>query len=85
MRFKLKEGTQRTSLRVMLSLNLIVPVDEMDEVEPVDRLTFGINNGVCAPLSKIHGFVKAELIDELWASRPAALTNMSLLPLLLSE
>ena len=38
-----------------------------------------------APLSKIHGFVKAELIDELWASRLAALTNVSLLPLLLSE
>ena len=32
MRFKLKEGTQRTSLRVILSLNLIVPVDEMSEL-----------------------------------------------------
>jgi len=32
-----------------------------------------------APLSKINGFVKVELIDELWVSRPAALTNMSLL------
>jgi len=29
---------------VILSLNLIVPVDEMDAVEPVGRLTFGINN-----------------------------------------
>jgi len=37
MRFKLKEGTQRTSLRVILSLNLIVPVDEMG-------LTFKIND-----------------------------------------
>jgi len=44
MRFKLKEGTQRTSLRVILSLNLIVLVDEMGAVEPVDRLTFGIND-----------------------------------------
>jgi len=41
MRFKLKEGTQITSsLRVILSLNLIVPVDEMDAVEPVGILTF---------------------------------------------
>ena len=74
MRFKLKEGTQRASLRVILSLNLIVPVDEMGAVEPVGRLTFEINDDeVCvknceldamwwvAPLSKIHGFVKAEL------------------------
>jgi len=38
-----------------------------------------------APLSKIHGFVKAKLEEELWASRPAELTNVSLLPLLLSE
>ena len=44
MRFKLKEGTQRTSLRVILSLNLIVPVDEMGAVEPVGRLTFEIND-----------------------------------------
>ena len=45
MRFKLKEGKQRTSsLRVILSLNLIVPVDEMGAVEPVDRLTFEIND-----------------------------------------
>jgi len=44
MRFKLKEGTQRTSLRVILSLNLIVPVDEMVIVEPMGRLTFGIND-----------------------------------------
>jgi len=44
MRFKLKEGTQRTSLRVKLSLNLIVPVDEMDTVESVGRLTFEIND-----------------------------------------
>jgi len=44
MRFKLKEGTQITSLRVILSLNLIVSVDEMSEVEPIDRLTFGIND-----------------------------------------
>ena len=44
MRFKLKEGTQRTSLRVILSLNLIVLVDEMGTVEPVDRLTFEIND-----------------------------------------
>ena len=71
MRFKLKEETQRTSLRVILSLNLIVHVDEIGTVEPVSRLTFGINDDeVCvkncesdakwlvAPLSKIHGFVK---------------------------
>jgi len=44
MRFKLKEGTQRTSLRVILSLNLIVPVDEMGTVEPVGRLKFEIND-----------------------------------------
>jgi len=44
MRFKLKEGTQRTYLRVILSLNLIVPVDKMVVVEPVGRLTFGIND-----------------------------------------
>jgi len=44
MRFKLKEGTQRTSLRVILSLNLIVPVDEMGTVELVGKLTFGIND-----------------------------------------
>jgi len=44
MRFKLKEGTQRTPLRWILSLNLIVPVDEMGAVEPVGRLTFGIND-----------------------------------------
>jgi len=43
-RFKLKEGTQRTSLRVIFSLNLIMPVDEMVVVEPVGRLTFGIND-----------------------------------------
>ena len=43
-RFKLKEVTQRTSLRVILSLNLIVPVDEMSAVEPVRRLTFGMND-----------------------------------------
>jgi len=42
MKFKLKEETQRTTLRVILSLNLIVPVDEMDAVEHVGRLTFGI-------------------------------------------
>ena len=70
----------------------------MHAVEPMGRFTFGINdNEVCveicesdalwlvALLSKIHGFVKAELIDELWTSRAAELTNMSLLPLLLSE
>ena len=39
-----KEGTQRTSLRVILSLNLIVPVDEMGAVEPVGRFTFEIND-----------------------------------------
>jgi len=44
MRFKLKEGTQRTSLRMILSLNLIVPVDEMGAVKTVGRLTFGIND-----------------------------------------
>jgi len=44
MRVKLKEGAQRTSLRVILSLNLIVPVDEMDAVEPVGILTFEIND-----------------------------------------
>jgi len=33
MRFKLKEGTQRIYLRVILSLNLVVLVDEMDAVE----------------------------------------------------
>jgi len=44
MRFKLKEGMQRTSLRVIFSLNLIVPVYEMAAVEPVGRLTFGIND-----------------------------------------
>jgi len=44
MRFRLKEGTQRTYLRVILSLNLIVPVDEMDAVETVDTLIFGIND-----------------------------------------
>jgi len=44
MRFKLKEGTQRISFRVILSLNLIVPVDEMAAVELVGRLTFGIND-----------------------------------------
>jgi len=44
MRFKLKEGTQRTSLRVIFSLNLIVPIDEMDTVEPMGRLTFEIND-----------------------------------------
>ena len=44
MRFNLKEGTQRTYLRVMLSLNLIVPVDEMAVVEPVGKLAFGIND-----------------------------------------
>ena len=43
MRFKLKEGTQRTSLRV-IEFNLIVPVDEMGAVEPVGRLTFEIND-----------------------------------------
>ena len=98
MRFKLKEKTQRKSLRVILSLNLIVPVDEMGAVENAGKLTFGINNDeVCVkncesdamwlvfPLSKIHGFVKAELIDDLWANRPAAFINVSLLPLLLSE
>jgi len=63
---------------VKLSLNLIVPVDEMVVVEPMGKLTFGINDDkVCvknckldalwsvAPLSKIHGFIKANLIDEL--------------------
>ena len=56
----------------------------MGVVEPVGRLTFGLNDDeVCVknyeldamwlvvPLSKIHGFVKAELINGLWASRPA--------------
>jgi len=42
--FKLKERTPRTSLRVILSLNLIVSVDEMDAVESMGRLTFGIND-----------------------------------------
>lgn len=41
MRFKLKEGTQRTSI---LSLNLIMPVYAMGAVEPVGRLTFEIND-----------------------------------------
>ena len=44
MRFKLKEGAQRTSLGVILSLNLIVSVDEMGAVEHVGRLTFEIND-----------------------------------------
>jgi len=48
MRFKLKEGIQRTYLRVILSLNLIVPVDEMGAVELVGRLTFEIiDDEVC--------------------------------------
>jgi len=47
MRFKLKEGTQRTYLRVMLSLNLIVPVDEMVAIKPMGKLTFGINDHEC--------------------------------------
>jgi len=64
----------------------------------VGRLTFGINDDeVCVkncesdamwlvvPLTRIHGFVEAELIDELWANRPAAFINVSLLSLLLSE
>ena len=81
-----------------LSLNLIVPIDEMDAVESVGRLTFEIyDDEVCvknsesdamwsvAPVSNIHGFVKAELEEELWANRPAELTNVSLLPLLLNE
>jgi len=97
MRFKLREGTQRTYLRVILSLNLIVPVNEMSAVEPVDKLTFGINDDkVCgkncesdamlsvASLSKIHDFVKAKLEEILWANRSAELTNVSLLQLLLS-
>ena len=67
---------------MILSLNLTVPVDEMSTVDPVGRLTFEINdNEMCvknceldamwsvAPLAKIHGFVKAELEEELWASR----------------
>ena len=74
-----------------------MPVDEMSVVE-LDKLTFEINDdevcvknceldAIClvAPLSKIHGFIKAELIDELWANRPAELTNVSVLPLLLSK
>ena len=44
MRFKLKEGTQRTSLRMILLLNLIVLVDEMGAVELMGILTFGIND-----------------------------------------
>jgi len=62
----------------------------MDAIKPVDRLTFEINDDeVCvkncgsdamwsvAPLSKIHGFVKAELEEELWASRhdPKSVTD----------
>jgi len=43
MRFKLKEETQRTFLRVILSLNLIVLIDEMSAIEHVGRLTFAIN------------------------------------------
>ena len=31
-------------MRVILSLNLIVPVDEMGAVEPLGRLTFEIND-----------------------------------------
>jgi len=31
-------------MRVILSLNLIVSVDERDAIEPVDRLRFGIND-----------------------------------------
>jgi len=51
MRFRLEEGTQRTSLRVILSLNSIVPRHEMGAVEPVGRLTFGINDDeVCEKL-----------------------------------
>jgi len=51
MRFKLKKGTQITSLRVILSLNLIVPIDEMVAVEPVGILTFGINDDeVCVKI-----------------------------------
>jgi len=46
MTFKLKEGTKRTYLRVILSLNLIVFVDEMVAVEPVGRLTFN-DDEVC--------------------------------------
>jgi len=44
MRFRLKEETQRTSLRMILSLNLIVHVDEMGAVDHVGNLTFGIND-----------------------------------------
>jgi len=51
MRFRLKEGMQRTSLRVILSLNSIVPVYEMGVVEPMGRLTFGINDDeVCVKI-----------------------------------
>jgi len=44
MRFKLKEGMQRTSLRMTLSLNLIVLIYEMAAIKSVGRLTFGIND-----------------------------------------
>jgi len=42
---------QRTTLGVILSLNLIVAVDKMGTIERVDKLTFGINDdSVCKKL-----------------------------------
>ena len=77
-----------------MSLNLIVLVDEMGAIESLDKLTFGINDDevyvkncesnamwLIVPLSKIHGFVKAEFDKRVMGKQTC--TDVSLLPLLL--
>lgn len=76
MRFKRKEGTHKTLSKVMSELKGTVPVEVIGTVDPVGKLTMGIGQDFVlvksvesevmwsvAPLSKIQGLVKAELIE----------------------
>ena len=89
--------TQRAFLRVILLLNLIVPVDEMVAVESMGRLTFGINdddevgeklwircNVGCSAIQN-PWFRRSRINRRVMTNKFAAFINASLLPLSLSE
>ena len=58
---------QRTTLGVILSLNLIVAVDKMGTIERVDKLTFGINDdSVCKKLWIRYNMIGCYAIQNPW-------------------
>ena len=65
-RFKRKDGTHKTLSKVLSELNGIVPMEVIGAVEPVGRLTMGVESEVMwsvAPLSKIQGLVNIEFTE----------------------